>query len=457
MGLNPSLDAVKQTSNDVSPFEGFSKLNAELRFKKVADFCGLSAKDRDILHGHMSLSFQQADRLVENVIGLYSLPLGVATNFFVDGRDVLVPMVVEETSVIAAASSAAKWIRKNGGFQTKALGRLVIGQIQFPKVENPEKLVRLIDEYQGILLNHANGLVPNLVARGGGVTGFQIRTLLRPDGYSMMVLHVLCDPCDAMGANLLNHICEGLKPMLQDLTGEQVGICILSNLVDTKIFEARCIIRDVDPALGQAIEEATLFAQLDPYRSATHIKGIMNGIDPILIATGNDWRAVEAGVHTYASLGKPGSSQRSISNWVYRDGALHGRISLPLALGTVGGVTKIHPTAGLALKMMGVERAEDLARICAAAGLAQNLAALRALVSEGILKGHMRLHAANFALLAGASESELPVLEEALRKEKSITLSKAQELLLNLRHSTSGSVTHSSVSCHAKPIHSLSG
>jgi hydroxymethylglutaryl-CoA reductase len=233
-----------------------------------------------------------------------------------------------------------------------------------------------------------------------------------------------------MGANTINLVCETLKPHLKKLTGERVGLCILSNLVDTKLVEATCRIKNITPELGHAIEEATLFANLDPYRGATHNKGIMNAIDPILVATGNDWRAVEAGVHAYtANDGK----YRSITQWKYENGILKGRFLAPIAVGIVGGMTRIHPTAKVCLKLMGIKQAEDLARICAAAGLAQNLAALRALCTVGIIQGHMKLHASNFAIAAGAKAKEIALVEAKLRAEKTITLVRAKEVLAEIR------------------------
>lgn len=412
-----------------NPFEGYSKLSREQRVQKLREHCTLTDDEIQVLESG-GLKLGDAEHLIENVVGTFSLPLGIATNFLIDGRDVPVPMVVEETSIVAAASAAAKWVRRNGGFETQTIGSLIIGQVQFPTIRDSNKFQKIISENKEAIISAANAIVPNLVNRGGGVRDILTRYIDRPDQNSMAVLHILCDPCDAMGANLINQICEGLKPVLEGLTGENIGLCILSNLVDTKLVEAKCEISDIDPQLGSAIEEATLFAQLDPYRSATHVKGIMNGIDPVVIATGNDWRAVEAGIHTFAALSK---DNRSISEWKYRNGKLYGRIRLPLALGTVGGVTKLHPSARLALKILGVSRAEDLGRICASVGLAQNLGALRALCSEGIIRGHMRLHATNFALLAGANKDELRLVEEALRQESAITLSRAQQILAQIR------------------------
>jgi hydroxymethylglutaryl-CoA reductase len=414
-----------------SPFEGFSKLSLTDRLARLKQFAQLTNEEVSLLSsGDGGLSLGQAEHLIENVVGVFAMPLGLSTHFLIDGRDTVIPMAVEETSIVAAASASAKWVRRNGGFKTRVLGNLIIGQIQFPTVARPTEFAAAINANTTFLIEAANQTVPNLVARGGGIRELRLRTIDRPDGGTMAVLHLLCDPCDAMGANLINQVCEALKGPLETLTGERVGLCILSNLVDTKLAEATCEISDITPELGQAIEEATLFANLDPYRCTTHNKGVMNGIDPVLIATGNDWRAVEAGIHAYMSVG---STYRSITEWTYRDGKLRGRFLAPLAVGTVGGVTRIHPMAQLCLKILGVQRSEDLARICAATGLAQNLAALRALCSEGIVKGHMRLHAANLAIAAGADKNELPVIANQLREEARITLSRAKELLEALR------------------------
>lgn len=421
---------MEASSPSPSPFEGFSKLALEQRWEQLAKFASLSREELSVLAGKTGgLSLQQAEHLIENVIGLFSLPLGVATNFRVDGKDLAIPMAVEETSIIAAASAAAKWVRRNGGFKTRALGNLIIGQVQFPTVKDQAAFAAAVTSNKDLLIARANEVVSNLVARGGGVRDLSVRTLARPDGQTMAVVHVLCDPCDAMGANMINQVVEGIKEPIESVTREKVGICILSNLVDTKLVEATCEISDIKPELGAAIAEATLFANLDPYRGATHNKGVMNAIDPILIATGNDWRAVEAGVHAY--VGRDG--YHSITSWEYRDGKLHGRFLAPLAVGTVGGMTKIHPTAKICLKILDIEHAEQLARICAAAGLAQNLGALRALCSEGIIRGHMRLHASNLAIAAGAVQHEIPLLEEKLRRERHITFSRAKEILTQIR------------------------
>ena len=415
--------------------EGFHRASRKDRLERVKKFCQLEDEDIQILSGESALAPEIAEHLIENTIGYFQIPLGVATNFNIDGRDLLIPMAVEETSIIAAASATAKWIRQEGSIRTYSKGKLIIGQVQIPNVRNVARTRRLLHENRDRLMELANTCVPGLVMRGGGIQDLAVREIDRPskDG-TMIVLHILCDPCDAMGANLINQVCEALKPKIEDLTSERVGLCILSNLVDTKLAAAEVILRNVDPVVGKGVEEATVFAMADPYRAATHNKGVLNGIDPIVIATGNDWRAVEAGVHAYAT--RTGSYQ-PVTQWRMEGADLIGRIEIPLALGTVGGVTRIHPTARAALKMLGVKNAEELGRICAAVGLVQNLGALRALATVGIVKGHMQLHAANIAIAAGAEIHEIAEvrkrLAEILRVEKRINLSRAKEILEAIR------------------------
>lgn len=415
--------------------EGFHRLSQSERLSRVKQLCGLDQKDVDVLSGKSPLPPEVSEHLIENVIGYFPLPLGVATNFTVDGRDLLIPMAVEETSIIAAASATAKWIRREGSIHTYSKGSLIIGQVQLPHVRNLEGAKRVLHEKRDLLMGLANACIPGLVNRGGGVRDIAFRDVARPTGDgSMLILHILCDPCDAMGANLINQVCEALKPRVEELTGEKVGLCILSNLVDTKLVAAEVVIRNVDPKLGKGIEEASLFAKADPYRAATHNKGVLNGIDPILIATGNDWRAVEAGIHAYAARN---GKYQPVTEWYLEGSDLVGRIEVPLAVGICGGVTRIHPTAQVALKMLKVNRAEDLARICAAVGLVQNLGALKALATVGIVKGHMQLHAANLAIAAGADVHEIAQVRDRLAQilevEKTINLSRAKEILEAMR------------------------
>ena len=415
--------------------ENFHRLPFEERQERLAQWCDLDQQELQILRGVNALPIESAEHFIENVIGVFPLPLGVATYFNIDDRDIMIPMAVEETSIVAAVSSTAKWIRKQGGkITTEARGRLIIGQIQIPKVARSEATLKILNHHKPELLVEANQVIPGLVARGGGVRELEFRTIPREDGKGdMLVIHVLCDPCDAMGANLINQVCEALKPLVEELTEEKVGLCILSNLVDGRLAYAKVEL-PIDEETGHGIEEATQFAKTDPYRAATHNKGVLNGIDPILIATGNDWRAVEAGIHAYAA--RSGRYQ-PITDWKYSDGKLTGEFVAPLAVGTVGGVTMLHPTARLSLKIMGITQATELARVCAAMGLVQNLGALKALATVGIVKGHMKLHTSNLALAAGATDDELPRLREelsqALAREKRINLSIAKEILERLR------------------------
>lgn len=415
--------------------EGFHRLSRDERLKRVQEICQLSQEDIRVLSGEIPLPVEVADHLIENVVGYFPIPMGVATNFTIDGRDLLIPMAVEETSIIAAASATAKWVRREGSIRTYAKGSLIIGQVQIPSVRNVAHARKVLHEKRDLLMGLANACIPGLVNRGGGVRDIAVREVSRADGAgAMLVLHVLCDPVDAMGANLINQVCEALKPRVEELTCERVGLCILSNLVDTKLVAAEVIIRDIDPVVGQGIAEATLFAKSDAYRASTHNKGVLNGIDPILIATGNDWRAVEAGVHAYAA--RSGKYQ-PITDWYMEGSDLIGRTEIPLAVGTAGGVTRIHPTARVALKMMKVTKAEELARICAAVGLVQNLGALKALATVGIVKGHMQLHAANLAIAAGAEIHEIARVRDRLAQvllvEKSINLSRARQILEDIR------------------------
>ncbi len=421
------------------PFENFHRMTRQERLAKVREYCGLTDEETKILSGETPFSLDVAEHLIENVVGFFPMPIGVATNFRIDGREILIPMAVEETSIIAAASSTAKWVSREGSVRTYMKGNLIIGQVQLPNVRNVAHARTALQEYRTELVDLANACIPNLVARGGGVREIAIRELARPAFEStpagtMLVLHVLCDPCDAMGANLINQVCEALKPRIEQITDERVGLCILSNLTDGKLAGAEVIVRGIDPIVGQGIVEAALFAKVDPYRAATHNKGVMNGIDPILIATGNDWRAVEAGIHAYAS--RSGKYQ-PVTEWWMEGADLHGRFEAPLAVGTVGGVTRAHPTARVALKMLGVEKSEDLARICGAVGLVQNLGALKALSTVGIVKGHMQLHAANLAIAAGAGAHEIGEVRDrlnaVLEREKKINLSQAIAILEEIR------------------------
>lgn len=440
---------VKETMiRDVTElFKGFSKLSREERFGRLLEMGALNREDIEFLRGGGVKGIDLAEKFIENVIGYFQIPLGIATNFRIDGRDYVIPMAVEETSIIAAASKTAKWVREAGELTTESIGRHIIGQIQIAKVSDFERFAAIVEARKTGWIELVNREVAHgLVARGGGVQDISVRAIARDEARGsgsglMAVIHVLADPCDAMGANIINQVCEYLKGHVEEATGEKVTMCILSNLVDTKLTRAKVVIRDLDPELGAAIEEASLFARQDPYRAATNNKGVLNGIDPILIATGNDWRAVEAGVHAYAARS---GQYRSITTWKMEDGALVGVLEAPIVVGTVGGVTQLHPTARMCLGMMGIENAAQLSRVCASVGLVQNLGALRALTTVGIIEGHMKLHIKNLTLGAGALEKEVPIvqkrLEEILMLTKRISLNNAVEVLRELRANGSSKI-----------------
>lgn len=419
-----------------SPTNGFSKLNHAERVTTLKELKGLSDQEVNYLLENSLPSIELAEKLVENVIAYFPLPLGVAVNFRIDDQDYIIPMAVEETSIIAAASKTAKWIYETGNIKTETIGKNSIGQIQLARVKNVAQFEKIILENKEMLIEEANTqVVSSLVKRGGGVRDLYIRQILRGDGDNMVIIHVLVDTCDAMGANNINQVCEFLKTPIQNLTGEKVTMCILSNLNDSKLTRATVTLHQVDPEFGEKIEEASLFAELDPYRAATSNKGVLNGMDSVLIATGNDWRAVESGVHSYACRD---GQYRAITKWRMRDGDLIGVLEAPIMLGIVGGVTTLHPTAQISLKILNITNANHLARIVAAVGLVQNLGAIRALTTVGIIEGHMKLHIDNLILNAGANEDEFEILKKRLIKEfentKRITLSNAIEILKDIRN-----------------------
>lgn len=429
MSLAPNADAL---------FKGFSKLSREERFNRLLALGALAPEDVLFLTQGGISDVNLADKLIENVIGYFQLPLGVATNFNIDGRDYVIPLAVEETSIIAALSKTAKWIRQHGSIITSVEGDCILGQIQLAKVNDFAQFSQIFMAHRDYLINKANqDVAANMVKRGGGVKDLILRLLPREDGANMAVIHLTMDSCDAMGANIINQILEYLKTPIEQLTGEQVTMCILSNLNDQKLTHARVVINNVEPELGQKIQEASLFAEMDPYRAATHNKGVMNGIDPVLIATGNDWRAVEAGIHAYAA--RTGTYQ-AITRWRYQNAQLVGEFKAPLIVGTVGGVTALHPTAKMCLRMMGITSANQLSQIVAAVGLVQNLGALKALCTDGIIQGHMKLHIDNLLLVTDANEKEIPELkirlQEWLNVYKRVSVNNAYELLHEMRQTS---------------------
>jgi hydroxymethylglutaryl-CoA reductase len=416
-------------------FLGFSKLTQEERFQRLLALGALTPNDVDYLQGGGLKEPELASQLIENVIGYFQLPLGVATNFCIDGRDYVIPMAVEETSIVAALSKTAKWIRQQGEMTTSISGSCIIGQIQLAHVRNFDQFSTILMENKAHLIEKANqDVAASMVRRGGGVIDFKLRQLARPDGGDMAVIHLMMDSRDAMGANIMNQVLEYLKDPIEKLTAERVTLCILSNLNDEKLTTAKVVLRDVDEDLGARLQEASLFAEIDAYRAATHNKGVMNGIDPVLIATGNDWRAVEAGVHAYAA--REGHYQ-SITRWRYEAGVLTGELTAPIIVGTVGGVTSLHPTARLCLRMLDVDSANQLSRVIAAVGLVQNLGAMKALCTDGIIQGHMKLHLDNLLLVAGATTLESQALkvrlQDRLATNKWVSLSHASDLLTEMR------------------------
>lgn len=418
-------------------FNNFSKLNRTQRLQQLIAMGVLTNDDVNYLNTSVASHITQlADQFIENAIGCYQLPLGIAAHFHIDGKDYAIPMAVEETSIIASASAMAKWVKQSGEITTETIGENIIGQIQIAKVRNLNQLKQIVLENKQLLIDSANQqVVPNFVSRGGGVKDITIRHLDRGDGFSMAIIHVHLNPCDAMGANVITQVCEFLKIPIEKLTNEKVTMCILSNLADTKLTRATVKIFNIDPDLGEKIAEASLFAEIDPYRAATHNKGVLNGIDPVLIATGNDWRAVEAGIHAYAARD---GHYRAITKWRMVGKDLVGIFEAPLIVGIVGGMTKLHPTAQLSLRILGVESAEHLSRIAAAVGLLQNLGSIKALTTEGLIKGHMKLHIRNLLLAVNATQQELIGLQKKaelfFNTHRKITLSDVKNLLIQLRN-----------------------
>ena len=413
------------TNSYLKQMEGFSKLSHPRRLKKLKEMGFLSEEDISLLKTPPPLEL--AEDLIENVLGWFGMPLGLAVNFIINGKPRVLPLAVEETSIIAAASKTARWVCANGEITAEPLGSLSIGQIQIAKAKNPARLKKAIGEnFPKWKEELSKGLLAAMTRRGGGLKGWELRILDRPDKKLMAVLHLLIETCDAMGANLINQVCEYLKEPLEKASGEEVSMSILSNLADRRMARARAVLRNQDRSLIQKIEEASLFADIDPYRAATNNKGVLNGVDGLLIATGNDWRAVEAGLHAYACRG---GRYSSLTKWRVQNGELHGEMTGPFMLGTVGGVTDSHPLARLCLKLLGAPKAEELASLACALGLIQNLGALRALVTEGVIEGHMKLHIKNLALKTGATKEERPFLEKhllsALKQRKGLSFTKA--------------------------------
>jgi len=428
----------------LSRIPGFYKLSPADRRGALLERTALSADDLSALSAR-SLDIERADLMVENVVGTFALPLGVGVNLTINGDDVLVPMVVEEPSVVAAVSNMARLVRPAGGFEAGVSSDVMLGQIQVLDVPDLESAERAIALETPRLLARIDHIHPRLVARGGGARGLQTRRIRYDEPgetpEDMLVVQFALDCVDAMGANMVNTVAETLAPDIEALTGGRVLLRILSNLASERRAWARCSI----PAgllacnqlegrtVAEGIAAAYRFAWADPWRAATHNKGIMNGVDAVALATGNDWRAIEAGAHAWAARD---GQYRSLSRWkLAPDGTLHGSIELPIQVGTVGGSIRSHPGVAANHKMMGSPRAAELGAIMAAVGLAQNLGALRALATEGIQQGHMRMHSRNVAIQAGAEPNEIGAVVHVLSNERDWSVDRARRVLDELRTS----------------------
>ena len=422
-----------------SRIPGFYNLTLEERRAKLADASPLSPGELIPLTSPLALDV--ASHMVENALGTFSLPLGIALNFMVNGRDVLVPMVIEEPSVIAGASFMAKLARANGGFTAEATEPLMIGQLQVLDVEELSQAAERVLAKKAELLTYVDAAESSLKSRGGGARDLEVRIIEESPIGKFLVIHLIYDVRDAMGANAVNTACERLAPKIEEITGGRAHLKILSNLTDKRMAKATCVIPvneleivaqdDILRFSGEEVRDGIIaayaFAAADSYRAATHNKGIMNGVDPVVIATGNDWRAIEAGAHAYAARS---GKYTSLSTWSKdKDGNLVGELEMPLAVGIVGGATKVHPAAQAAIKLMNVKSAGELAEIIVSVGLAQNMAALRALATEGIQRGHMSLHARQVAIAAGANGELIERVASQMAEERIVRIERAKEIL----------------------------
>ncbi|HZD12055.1 MAG TPA: hydroxymethylglutaryl-CoA reductase, degradative [Candidatus Binatus sp.] len=423
------------TTKQSSKIESFHKLKLDERLKRLQEFSGLTGEEVQILRNG-GLGLDRAERMVENVVGLFPLPLGIATNFLINDHDYLVPMAIEEASVVAAASHAAKMARATGGFRAESTEPVMIGQVQIVKCQDPHGAEKRILSMKKELIDLANTKDPLLVSKGGGAKEIRVRILSTILG-TIVVAELLVDCRDAMGANTVNTMAEAIAPMLETLSGGKVRLRIISNLADKRLARAKTLISK--EALGgeevvDGIAEAYAFAAADPYRCATHNKGVMNGVSAVCLATGNDTRAIEAGAHAYCARN---GSYSPLTIWTKnRNGDLEGSIEIPIAAGIIGGITAVHPIAKISLKILGVKSARELGEVMASVGLAQNLAALRALATEGIQKGHMSLHARNIAEMAGAEGEEIDLVAAIMAKEHMVRLDRAKELLAKMQRTS---------------------
>jgi len=417
-----------------SRISGFYKKPVEERIRVIAEKVGLTAEEVETLRSRGGLTMEAADRMTENVIGTIAYPFSVAVNFRVDGRDYLVPMAGEEPSVVAAASNMARLMRDGKGIEAKTTDPVMIGQIQVLDIPDMDAAVKAIETNKGTLIESANELDPVLVRFGGGAKDIELRPIETEDG-PMLVVHILVDCRDAMGANAVNTMAEALAPTIAELTGGRTLLRIISNLADRRLVTVKGKVKKEDIGGEKAVNNivsAWAFADADPYRAATHNKGIMNGVAAVALAFAQDHRALEAGAHAYAARD---GQYRSMSRWsVDGNGDLVGEMTLPMAVGLVGGATRSHPMAQVARRILGVDKAVDLAKVMCAVGLAQNLGALRALTQEGIQQGHMRLHARNLVVMAGAKGAMIEKAVKLLVDSGEIRFSKAQEIVKQLKN-----------------------
>ncbi len=415
-----------------SLISGFYKLTTKQRLALVKEFANLSEEECNLLQNTGSLPLEAADRMIENVVGAFPLPLGIGVNFLINNKDYLIPMAIEEPSVVAAASYAAKMVREGGGFHTSSTPPVMVGQIQAVDINDPGAAKLHVLEAKAEILKKANDQDPVLASVGGGAKDLDAKVISTAVGPMLITeLHVDCR--DAMGANAVNTMAEAVAPMIERITGGRVYLRIISNLATKRLAKASCTVPK--EALGgeevvDGIVNASAFAVADPYRAATHNKGVMNGIIAVILATGNDHRAIEAGAHAYAAIN---GQYTSLSMWDKNEnGDLEGKIELPMAVGLIGGAVRTHPIAKIALKILGVKTANEFAEVLAAVGLAQNLGALRALAHEGIQRGHMSLHARNIAVTAGAKEELIDLVAERMVKERKVRMDRAKELIKEL-------------------------
>lgn len=413
----------------------FHQLTAPQRLEWIQENWGVDHSSLEAYQPGSGLSLELADHMIENVAGIYALPVGIAQHFIVNGQPVLIPMVIEEPSVVAGASYMAKLAQATGGFTASADAPEMIGQIQILDITDLDAARERILSRKAELLEEAARYDPVLISRGGGPRDLEVRIIENSPIGPFLVVHLICDVRDAMGANAVNTTLERLAPRVQSFSGGRVHLRILSNLADRRLARAQVTIRLDQLAFGQfsgeevreGIIAAWAFAAADPYRAATHNKGIMNGVDAVVVATGNDWRAIEAGAHAYAARS---GRYTSLTTWGKDPGGnLTGFLEMPMAVGIIGGATRVHPGAQTALKIMGVESAAELAEIIVSVGLAQNLAALRALATEGIQRGHMTLHARQIAIAAGAAGDQITVITNRMVEEQNIRLERAIEIL----------------------------